>query len=698
MKKISTLIILLHCLCLQSQSTIFVNKNVQGGLQNGTSWSNAFPDLQQALAVATDGDDIWVAAATYFPTSTTDRSISFVLKQGVKMYGGFNGTETAQNQRDFTLNETILSGNIGAPGGADNSYHILYGTGVDSTTVVDGFVVSRGGTVNANFPNFRGGGLYLEPSPNLYNTCPVIQNCRFEYNFASAGAAIYCSYEFGNVVNPILRDCQFVSNRAATFAGALYKGGPALPNKPFVVENCHFLKNAAFTSEGGGAFLTNTGNTTILRKCTFEKDSASTSLGAGLYYAGFATVADSGTLVLDSCVFKDNYAQEGAGFFLVDFDGKDFGCKIRSCRFEGNKSQNSDGAAFFLAALGITNNKMDVDVQNTIFKDNLSGASYTISISAGFNGNLKANFKNCIFLDNKRPTNPNGINFPIGIGVNGGESKGEVTVENCLFANNGAGVAVLSAEEADVQTNITNCTFYRNGRFIVDKSWYPSFDTSDIHRNDCYITNCIFWEPGSAVNQMFTNNDFTNVNMYNYFIDHSMVSLTSTDIPGGPEAFGDNVIFGTYPMFVDTTNGDFRLHPCSPAVNKGDNMAAIGLIFDLDGNPRIYRDTVDLGAYEVLDSCLTISSKEPNARASIALSPNPVHTGSELFVRLRAEENPGKLNWTVVDICGKQIGRGFCENALTESFSVPAPRTPGVYFLQIQGAGVLIQMKFVVCE
>lgn len=697
MKKISTLIILLHCLSLQSQTTIFVNKNVQGGLQNGTSWANAFPDLQQALAVATDGDEIWVAAATYFPTPTTDRSISFVLKQGVKMYGGFNGTETTQNQRDFTLNETILSGNIGAPSGIDNSYHILYGTGVDSNTVVDGFVVSRGGTANSTFLNVRGGGLYLEPAPNLYNTCPVIQNCRFEYNFASIGAAIFCRYDFGNVVNPILRNCQFVSNRAADFAGALYKGGPAPPDKPFIVENCLFLKNAAFASEGGGAYLANTGNTTIFRNCIFEKDSARASWGAGLY---FATASNVSKLVLDSCTFKENFGTEGAGFTFTDFSGGGltFYCDITNCRFEGNKTQNADAAALLI--LGFTNSKIEANIQNTIFLDNLTYTYSMTNMQGGFNSDVTINVKECKFLNNRNASNPSNTNFSLLAGVGGGESKCRVSIENSLFANNGGGVAVLSGDKANMQTNITNCTFYKNNEFVVGKSWYPSFDTSDIYRNDCYITNCIFWEPGSAVNQMFTNNDFMNVNMYNYHIDHSMVSLTSTNTPGGPEAFGNNVIFGTYPMFVDTTNGDFRLHPCSPAVNKGDNVAAdtIGLIFDLDGNPRIYRDTVDLGAYEVLDSCPTISSKEPNARASIALSPNPVHTGGELFIRLLAEENPGKLNWTVVDICGKQIGRGFCENALAESLSVPAPRTPGVYFLQIQGVGMPIQMKFVVCE
>ena len=57
----------------------FVNQNIQGGQQDGSSWNDAFPDLQQALAVSMDGDEIWVSQGTYYPTTTTDRSISFVL-------------------------------------------------------------------------------------------------------------------------------------------------------------------------------------------------------------------------------------------------------------------------------------------------------------------------------------------------------------------------------------------------------------------------------------------------------------------------------------------------------------------------------------------------------------------------------------------------------------------------------------------
>jgi hypothetical protein len=49
-------------------------------------------------------------AGTYKHTATADRTISFALKNGVGVYGGFAGTETMRSQRNPATNVTILSG------------------------------------------------------------------------------------------------------------------------------------------------------------------------------------------------------------------------------------------------------------------------------------------------------------------------------------------------------------------------------------------------------------------------------------------------------------------------------------------------------------------------------------------------------------------------------------------------------------
>jgi hypothetical protein len=89
-----------------------------------------------------------VAAGTYRPTATTDRTISFQLKNGVQILGGYAGsTAPDPDARDIVAYAPILSGDIGAAGNKnDNSYHVLYGL-MCNTTVHDEFTISGG---NAN--------------------------------------------------------------------------------------------------------------------------------------------------------------------------------------------------------------------------------------------------------------------------------------------------------------------------------------------------------------------------------------------------------------------------------------------------------------------------------------------------------------------------------------------------------------------
>lgn len=106
-------------------TTIFVNLEAKGS-NNGSSWSNAYTNLQTAIANAKSGDEIWVAKGIYRPTLKTERTVSFVLKNGVKMYGGFAGNETSINQRDIEKNVTKLSGDIGTQGSnSDNTYNVV---------------------------------------------------------------------------------------------------------------------------------------------------------------------------------------------------------------------------------------------------------------------------------------------------------------------------------------------------------------------------------------------------------------------------------------------------------------------------------------------------------------------------------------------------------------------------------------------
>ncbi|MDR3251793.1 MAG: InlB B-repeat-containing protein, partial [Tannerella sp.] len=155
---------------------------------------------------------IWVAAGTYYPlyaadgASTDPRDKAFVLVQGVKIYGGFAGTETDIAQRQFpsyggagVVNTTILSGDIGTAGNnTDNCYHVIIGAdNITAATILDGFTITGGNangsdiiSVNGqNIYRFYGGGIH-----NYWNSSPTLTNVTISGNSATSGGGIYSIY------------------------------------------------------------------------------------------------------------------------------------------------------------------------------------------------------------------------------------------------------------------------------------------------------------------------------------------------------------------------------------------------------------------------------------------------------------------------------------------------------------------------
>jgi hypothetical protein len=219
--------------------TIFyVNQNATGE-NDGTSWTNAYSDLQNALAVATANDEIWVADGTYKPTNDGDRDASFYIPSGVKVYGGFAGGETSREQRDWINNETILSGNIGSETiQTDNSYHVVDISETTNTTILDGFSISEG---NANGGNTgerdSGGGIYGWNGANA-----TLKNLVITDNLSvDRGGGFYLNGGSPNLINVTFRD-----NFANFRGGALYLRNNSSPK----IENSLFIGNE---SQSGGA-------------------------------------------------------------------------------------------------------------------------------------------------------------------------------------------------------------------------------------------------------------------------------------------------------------------------------------------------------------------------------------------------------------------------------------------------------------
>jgi predicted outer membrane repeat protein len=226
---------------------IYVDQDATGQA-NGTSWNDAYTGLQAALTAAKDGDEIWVAEGTYYPTSGTDPSATFTLKTGVKLFGGFEGNETERSARspDPTINATILSGDVGVRGESfDNVFHVVTAVGV-SNAVLDGFTVSGG---NANGPDSAddyGGGMVIDAS-SLTGRNIIIQKNQAE----EGGGGVIIR---GNSPSP---DVAFV-NVSVKQNTSIYGGGIRQGTGTLEIVNGRFEGNTADdpqSGEGGGGGL-----------------------------------------------------------------------------------------------------------------------------------------------------------------------------------------------------------------------------------------------------------------------------------------------------------------------------------------------------------------------------------------------------------------------------------------------------------
>ena len=226
-----------------------------GGANDGTNWANAYNLLRDGLDAAGGGDEIWVASGTYYPTAkvggTSERYKTFQMKNGVGIYGGFDGTETAVDQRDVENNETILSGDIGAPGNnSDNCYHVFYhfygySAGLDTTATLDGFTITGGNADHYYSPYYSGGGMIN------YSSSPTVTNCTFTGNSAEdEGGGMYNDSSLTVTTN-----CTFSGN-SASFGGGMYNNYSSNP----AVIGCTFIGNKWITliyKESGYTIMAN---------------------------------------------------------------------------------------------------------------------------------------------------------------------------------------------------------------------------------------------------------------------------------------------------------------------------------------------------------------------------------------------------------------------------------------------------------
>jgi Concanavalin A-like lectin/glucanases superfamily/SprB repeat/Secretion system C-terminal sorting domain len=379
------------------------------GIQSGLSWTDASASLQDMINASSSGDQVWVAAGTYNPTknlagmvSTADpRKRAFLLKNGVKVYGGFFGNETAVSQQNHKLYKTILSGDLNNNDSivgiganmqvfniGDNTYHVVV-SAKDTVVgdILNGFYI-MGGNADMNVAGDivdgvstsrnTGGGLYIVKSQ------VSIMNCIIIHNFSRlVGAGIY---SYLNTI--VFNNCE-INGNAIIGNGTMRGAGIYSNSEDINFLNCNFLNNTLIGSSNdmsGAAIFSWYSPSTTISKCIFLNNKSQDTTYQTFKYGAVSIINGTTSISsIDQCAFSNN-GNSGSSGGALEIRNGGVSATISNSVFE--KNTGYEGGA---VRTGVPNSK----ILNCTFYNN-----YASSNGRALVGSSNINAKNCIFWNN----------------------------------------------------------------------------------------------------------------------------------------------------------------------------------------------------------------------------------------------------------------------------------------------------------
>ncbi|MEK6644785.1 MAG: right-handed parallel beta-helix repeat-containing protein [Planctomycetota bacterium] len=487
-------ILVVYLVVLPAFGAIRYVKAGASGATNGTNWTDAYTSLQQALVEAVANDEIWVAFGTYPPSAPAGRAGTFQLRNDIAIHGGFRGQSGDECVNDATTRppdndpesadpmiDSILSGDLNGNDGpnfannGDNVYHVVTGSGVNMTAILDRCAIQGGNANSASIDQQRGAGVFcIGGSPTLRD-CSILNNsaiadgagaharigsspqftrCRFRGNVATfRGGGLYAF----SSSDPKLVDCVLRENRAGR-GGGYYSVGTASD-----FDGCTFEANTA-TIHGGGAYCLQ--GSVSFTNCDFSSNSAVSPNPSGF---GGAAFDDTAATSYTDCDFMFNVsADRSAGgavheyISVSTFDG---------CHFEFNQSgfggalsgYNSSGHVTDSTFLGntalVNGGALDNNQCESFFTDCTFEANRTVGILPdGYGGAAidyfsASHFSNCAFRQNYTSSDTSGGGAFI--------NTSQTTFDACLFDSNFAGYGA-GIYNASSTTALTDCEFVQN--------------------------------------------------------------------------------------------------------------------------------------------------------------------------------------------------------------------------------------------
>lgn len=545
---------------------------------NGNSWSQAvagrlescrYPGksmLYEVMKDAPAGTQIWVAKGTYLPGVQNNRNDALTLSPGVRVFGGFSGTETQCEQRNINANPTIFSGNTGNPGTAtDNSYHVLNinpeGLVYTDTALIDGIVVEKG-NANGSSASGEGGGILVNGGTML--KCHQVHIQHNNSNGNGAGIRI------AGTAKVVFESCSVISNQVLLTTA---NGSGIFNEGKLNLNNCRIANNQN-AKQGTGIYNS---DTLILKGCAVDSNhSAVTSSGGGLFNSKYCLVINTGfrnndvtnsggaifnnsgaNIILDSCIINYNNAlnvssSQGGGI-----------CNSGNLTFRGGdisyNSARSDGGGLFNAA------SATAEILSSTVSFNLASGSLTNTGGGGLCNSGLLSVDRSIVCNNQTTGSGGGIYNP-------------TILKNSIVGNNARGGQFKSGGGIRIAAG---CQGIFNSTIVNNLTEGISGET-----DTTMIFNSIIWGNETSLSGKFK--------LWNTCIENGFSGISV--IQDDPVFI--NPLTGIGPLF-NSLIANWELLCCSPCVNYGNNCFLDPAdTADRNGHSRIFEGVVDLGAYE----------------------------------------------------------------------------------------------------
>ncbi len=350
-------------------NVIYVDVNAEGN-NDGSSWTNAYRYLQDALAEADSADkpvEIRAAKGTYKPdqggtTTAGDRAATFGLDNGITLRGGYAGNgEVNPDARDIDAHKTILTGDLygndyGFSNNNENSYHVVTAGGTGEPGTIDGFVIT-GGNANIGTSTSKtacGGGMFIDSGSH------IVTNCIFTKNMATYfGGGVHI-----NSGSPQIIHCQMFSNVVVNTPGSTAGrgGGISMGYGEAVIDDCIITGNQV-NAYGGGVYCDNSNG--IVRYCKITGNTA--------WFGGGLSSFFGNGLNVSNCLISDNTASDGGGGIILGHSS----ATIINCTITRNTAQTRGGSVYI--------NYSDPKIRNSILWGSTAPTGPEIYILGGGN-------------------------------------------------------------------------------------------------------------------------------------------------------------------------------------------------------------------------------------------------------------------------------------------------------------------------